>query len=191
MIYSFLMKNWWKIQRKSSALWINYWEQCIAVNTEATPPLLWQLGDPRQQGWDCAFCQFIQCRRKHTSSRHIRLWRMLIQLLKFSQNVISFTGSTLLGTLSVCLRWALMAAIRRHSACCWNVFLSSTSHMNLSSSINISTFRLPAFHLYREQQKHRAPLWLTPGDYTNEDRGCWHHLSWSYTPRNKVSMEDK
>lgn len=174
MIYSFLMKNWWKIQRKSSALWINYQEQCIAVNTEATPPLLWQPGDLRRQGWDCAFCQLIQCRENIHHLGTLDFEERSHSFLKFSQNVISFTGSPLLGTISVCLRQALTVAIRRHSACCWNVLQSSTSHMNLSSSINISTFRLPAFHLYREQQKHRAPLWLTPGDYTNEDRGCWH-----------------
>lgn len=64
----------------------------------------------------------------------------------------------------------LNAREHRYSACLDELF---TSPINLSSSINISTFGLPASHLHRVRQKHttilRLPATQRPDKKTNRD----------------------
>lgn len=188
MIYSFLMKNWWKIQRKSSALWINYREQCIAVNTEATPPLLWQPGDLRRQGWDCAFCQLIQCRENIHHLGTLDFEERSHSFLKFSQNVISFTGSPLLGTISVCLRQALTEDTAPVVGMCFNLPPATWIYHHPS------IFQPSGYLLFTStgNNKNTEPLSDSHPEITRMRTGAVDiHLSWSYTSRNKVSMEDK
>lgn len=86
-------------------------------------------------------------------------------------------------TKTVCHSWALALKIRRHSICLDELH---SSHMNLSLPINILTFRLPASHLQREQQKHTTSLWLSATQrlHMKKNREC----DWSRSMKNNLQF---
>lgn len=99
-------------------------------------------------------CDQTYTLKAHWNLKHISNFITFWWDCNFNHIIASVEENTNLLQMGVNIR------MRRYSVC-FDVLHFFTRHMNLSSSINISTFRLPASHLHREQQKHKVSLWLT------------------------------
>lgn len=164
---------------KTSELWINYWEQCIVSNTEATTPLLWQLEGLLWQNRERAFSQPVWgCRANIQLVNTSEFEEQDCSIrLTFHHRFAKHRIASREDKVSV-PQLGLNAREHRYSACLDE--LHSFSHMNLSSSINISTFGLPASHLRREQQKHTSFLWLpaTQRPHMTKELGRWQAMQY-------------